>query len=384
MNALLSHALIVTPTEHFEGSLKIENGIITDIIKGKHYEDAVSMRGAWLVPGCIDIHSDYFEKEIRPRPSAEFPIPFALHFMDARAAACGITTLLSAISFSDDPRKSRTIPEAIELTRHLERMEDSLLVKHAIHARIDPNTPGILPYLNEMAELKGLAMVIFNENIPGQRQFTLEHHAERYARNQGISIDEAFVQLGEIITKLKAINHRGDIQRALEGKVILGSHDDTTIEHVDEAFHFGSTLSEMPTTREAAQRAKELGMYVCMGAPNYYRGGSHCGNLACHEAMNEGWVDMLCSDYHFPTLLGSVVKMMKDGYSPSYAINMVSLNPARIMKTDAEVGSIEEGKKADLVSFFTQENYPAVSNVWVEGRKVYEANYQFNNVLQSI
>ena len=36
----------------------------------------------------------------------------------------------------------------------------------------------------------------------------------------------------------------------------------------------GATLSEMPCSIEAARKAKELGMMVCMGAPNYFRGGS--------------------------------------------------------------------------------------------------------------
>jgi len=35
----------------------------------------------------------------------------------------------------------------------------------------------------------------------------------------------------------------------------------------------------------AARSAKELGMLVCMGAPNYVRRKSHCGNLSAREAF---------------------------------------------------------------------------------------------------
>src|SRR5262249_59829734 len=118
-----------------------------------------------------------------------------------------------------------------------------------------------------------------------------------------------------------------------------------------EAHAAGATLSEMPCTIEAARRAKELGMMICMGAPNYFRGGSHCGNLSCPEAMAEGLVDILCSDFHFPSMLGSAVKMINAGMPPSGAINMITLNAARHLRRDDQLGSIEKSKKAHLLAF---------------------------------
>ncbi|NJK97546.1 MAG: alpha-D-ribose 1-methylphosphonate 5-triphosphate diphosphatase, partial [Bacteroidales bacterium] len=117
---ILTNARVVTPLTNFEGSVVIENGIIADIVKDRYYKEGTDLKGQWLIPGIIDIHSDYLEKEIHPRPSASFPVSFAMHFMDARAAACGITTLFSAISFSQDQLKSRTFKEAIELTKAID------------------------------------------------------------------------------------------------------------------------------------------------------------------------------------------------------------------------------------------------------------------------
>ena len=133
----------------------------------------------------------------------------------------------------------------------------------------------------------------------------------------------------EQIERTSKINNREPIYLAFKDKYILGSHDDTTAEHVEEGQTFGATLSEMPTTLQAARRAKDLGLWVCLGAPNYYRGGSHCGNLSCHEAMDEELVDILCSDYHFPTMLASVLRMIENGIDPSKAVNLVTLNPAK-------------------------------------------------------
>ena len=372
---LLTNARIVTPDENFTGSVEIENGIITVVEKEKFYADGIDLKGQWLIPGCIDIHTDYLEKELYPRASASFPLPFALHFMDARAASCGITTVFTALSFSDNQGKNRSLTKAVELSKEIDETRHSLLVRHFLHARIDPNSNGLLEYLGQMRALESLYLVVYNDQVPGQRQFTMEQQVEMRVQNMGITAEEAEIMLLKQIELLKDINNRKQIQEAFKDKYILGSHDDTTLEHVEEGKHYGATLSEMPTTLAAARKAKEMGLWVCLGAPNYYRGGSHCGNLSAHEAMEEDLVDMLCSDYHFPTMLGSIVKMIDSGINPSKAVNMVSLNPAKMLKFDAEIGSIEVGKKADIVVFNSEKSFASVSHVFVDGISKYSADY---------
>src|SRR5262249_727981 len=129
----------------------------------------------------------------------------------------------------------------------------------------------------------------------------------------------------------------------------------------------------MPCSIEAARKAKELGMMVCMGAPNYYRGGSHCGNLSCVEALEENLVDILCSDYHFPSLLAGALRMIERGVSPSTAMNLISLNAARCLGLDSEAGSIEPGKSADLAVVEPRTGFGAVSHVWVKGQLKFQA-----------
>jgi alpha-D-ribose 1-methylphosphonate 5-triphosphate diphosphatase len=374
---LLTNARIVTPTENFTGSVEIEDGIITSIIKDKYFDDGIDLKGQWLIPGCIDIHTDYLEKELYPRPSAAFPLPFALHFMDVRAAACGITTVFSAVSFTENEGKNRSLADALELARQIDKTRHSLLVRHFLHARLDPNSNSVLDYLEPMKQLESLYMVIYNEQIPGQRQFTIEQQVALRVKAFNITPDEARERLLKQIEIAKKINNRQQIMEAFKDKYIIGSHDDTTVEHVDEGKVYGATLSEMPTSLVAARRAKELGLWVCLGAPNYYRGGSHCGNLSCHEAMDEDLVDILCSDYHFPTMLGSVVKMIENGIDPSRAVNMVSLNPAKLLKFDSETGSIEVGKKADIVVFNSEKSFAEVSHVFVDGISKFTADYTY-------
>jgi alpha-D-ribose 1-methylphosphonate 5-triphosphate diphosphatase len=363
---ILSNARIVTPLEDFMGGLVIENGIITDIRRGRHYLEGEDLNGKWLIPGCIDIHSDYWEKEIHPRPSANFPLNMAFHFMDQRAAASGITTVFTAISFSEDTDKNSTVAEAIHYAKTLETLSQYALVRHFAQARLDPNSDKVLKVLPEIKSIDALKLVVFNENIPGQRQFTVDFEVERNARRMGVDRSEARDFLQEKIDRLRKINHRPAISLIFQDRVCLGSHDDTTVSHVDEAAACGCVLSEMPTSIEAARRAKEQGLWVCMGAPNLVRGGSHCGNLSALDAMKEHLVDMFCSDYHFPTLMTGVIKMLHLGWTPSEAINQVSLNPAKMLRMN-DIGSIEIGKKADLVAFHPEGTFAKVEKVWIEG-----------------
>ncbi len=373
MRTILKNAHIVTPDEDFLGYIVLVDGIISDI-QPKKINEGYDLDGKWLIPGCIDIHSDYWEKEIHPRPSANFPLDMAFHFMDQRAAACGLTTVFSAISFSYNVDKGRNFEIAIEKAKALGIHSHQALVRHYVHARLSPNTDVVLEALDQIKLLKALKLVVYNEDIPGQRQFTLDFVTERVAKKEGISYEEAKAKLEERIATLSKINHRPAIHEALGDLMVLGSHDDTTIAHVEEAKTFGCTLSEMPTTIEAARRAKELGLWVCMGAPNLVRGGSHCGNLSSLDAMAEGLVDMFCSDYHFPTMMTGVMKLLKMGVSPSQSIKYMSLNPAKFLSIDDAFGSIEVGKKADLVAFYPKGTFAKVEEVWIEGVKKFHCH----------
>jgi len=74
-------------------------------------------------------------------------------------------------------------------------------------------------------------------------------------------------------------------------------------------------------------------------------------------------------------MLASVVKMIEEGISPSKAVNMVSLNPATLLNFHNETGSIETGKRADLVVFESKGSFASVSHVFVDGVSKYRADY---------
>jgi len=103
---ILTNANVVLPDRTVHGSVVVEGERIAEISATRRYPEGLDLQEQFLIPGVIDIHTDYMEKELNPRPSANFPLNMAFHFMDVRAIACGLTTVLGAARISDDEEKS--------------------------------------------------------------------------------------------------------------------------------------------------------------------------------------------------------------------------------------------------------------------------------------
>jgi len=368
---ILTNARIVRPDRDEYGTLVIEDGRIADIVPHR-IADGIDLQRAFLIPGVIDIHTDYLEREIAPRPTANIPIELALHVMDLRALSCGLTTVCSAARISEEREghMGSWRGDGVAMARRFQELIPELRANHLIHIRWSTNFEPVDGILDQLLELRSIANLVFNDDTPGQRQFRdIEVLLQRRAARMNVSIEEARKNMEKRIAEAGKVNNRKQVQARVVGRLPLGSHDDTTVEHVLEAYDCGATLSEMPCTIEAARKAKELGMTVCMGAPNYYRGGSHCGNLSCRDAVAENLVDIICSDFHFPSLLACAVRMMESGMSPSAAINMMTLNPARHLGRDQEIGSIQVGRRADLTAFHVRSGFGDVVRVWVDGEE---------------
>src|SRR5215213_5232788 len=97
----LSDLRLVLPDRVLEqGSICIEDGMITEVIEGAAPESSPSMQGLIAIPGIIDLHGDMLEYDVEPRPGARFPHELGLLELDKRLAASGITTAYAAISFA--------------------------------------------------------------------------------------------------------------------------------------------------------------------------------------------------------------------------------------------------------------------------------------------
>jgi alpha-D-ribose 1-methylphosphonate 5-triphosphate diphosphatase len=197
-------------------------------------------------------------------------------------------------------------------------------------------------------------------------------------KNQGVNVEEVKRIVENAVSLQEQINW-SQLKRlseiALDMGIPIASHDDDSVDKIKDAKTYGITVSEFPLNMETAQYAKESNLFVCLGAPNVVRGGSHDKNLSAREAIKAGAADILCSDYLPSSLLSAVFQIVNDGIPLPQAVNMATLNPAKAMGTDKEQGSIEIGKAADLLLVKVIDGYPFINRTMVNGVSVYKADF---------
>ncbi len=56
------------------GAIRLEAGVIAEIVEGKPSRAGTSIdgRGLTAIPGIVDIHGDMLERELEPRPGTMF------------------------------------------------------------------------------------------------------------------------------------------------------------------------------------------------------------------------------------------------------------------------------------------------------------------------
>ena len=374
---IFSNARIVLPTEVVTGSVQVRDGRIAAIDRGAtSAAGAHDMQGDYLTPGLVEVHTDNLERHVMPRPKVIFPMQGAVQAHDAEIAAAGITTVLDAIGVGDpygDGFRSRDQSALLDV---LDRLESagSLRCEHLIHVRCELPAPNARELFEPFMDSPRLRLISLMDHTPGQRQWTdIEHARTYYTGKKGWS-DSKFDEELRIAPERQAryaAPHRAwfaDFARA-KG-VALATHDDTTLEHVDEACELGAGMSEFPTTLAAARHAKLKGLATVAGAPNVVRGGSHSGNVSAIDLAREGVLDALSSDYVPGSLLHAAWLLWRDGgFSLSEAVGVVSLSPARACGLH-DRGAIDAGLRADLVRVREVDGRPVVREVYSRGRRV--------------
>jgi alpha-D-ribose 1-methylphosphonate 5-triphosphate diphosphatase len=356
----LSDVRLVLPDRIIErGALRIVDGHIERVLEGDAPRgDSISVHGLTAIPGLIDLHGDMLERDIEPRPRARFPVELAMHELDKRLAATGITTAFAAVGFAWRNSDLRTQENAIEIIDTLCRIKNTLLTDCRIHARFEVNNPDTVPILDDMLRRSMIDLVSIMDHTPGQGQyndsaryvqflkewlgFTEEQLAPVYARIQErIEVQQAAPRDWALV--------RSITETALAHNVRVASHDDDTAEKVEKQAAMGLTIAEFPINLATARAAKAHGMHIIMGAPNAFRGESNTGNLSAIDGIRAGVVDVLAADYYPVAMLQTPFKLARLGVLPlPEAVRLVSAHPADAAGL-VDRGRIEAGRIADLV-----------------------------------
>lgn len=375
---IIKNAKIVTSNEEFIGCMVVEDGVIRSIDKGSTSAScAQDWDGDWLLPGLVELHTDNLEKHLVPRPGVIWNAHSATVMHDALCAAAGIVTVLDSIVIGDLDRggaRSQTQHVAIQAL-HECRDEGLLRVEHLLHLRCEVSAPDIVEVFERYADDSLVELVSVMDHTPGQRQWRDLSKYRRYAERHGSFKDAEYealvIELKGFQKQHSASNRAAIIAGSHQRELPLASHDDTEVEHVEQASEERIAISEFPTTVAAATSARAAGIAIVMGGPNLVKGGSHSGNVSAAELAQLDLLDIFSSDYVPASLLQSAF-LLRDtvGWSLPKAVNTVTRNPARAIGLH-DRGELAPGLRADLIRVRMSGDMPIVRSAWREGVRAF-------------
>lgn len=382
---ILTNARIVTADQVFTGTVVLRDGMISDVQTGVSYlPQSQNLDGDYLLPGLVELHTDNLEKHLSPRPGVDWPSASAVISHDAQIIAAGITTVFDALSIGDVNPKGKRMQQLPGMVEAIAKANaaDMARAEHRLHLRCEVCHPDTLSVFRDLVEQPLVQLVSTMDHSPGQRQFALESkYREYYMGKYHLSNQQMDEFIVEQVANSKIYSDRyrkAIVDICLARGLSVASHDDATVEHVEESAGYGMTIAEFPTTLEAAQACRRLDMSVLMGAPNIVRGGSHSGNIAAATLAKEGLLDILSSDYYPASLLQAAFTLgaqldddqPQTGAGLAKAVTTVSLAPARSAGLQ-DRGEIRVGLRADLIHARAVGNLPVIQQVWRQAKRVF-------------
>ncbi len=376
MSIQIKNARLVLEDQTVTGGVTAEDGLFTDVaIDNSFGED---MEGDFIVPGLIDIHTDNLERHFFPRPNVDWDPVSAAMIHDGNCDSVGVTTVFDSLSVGSwSGKESRRLENLTRLVTGLDEADeqDLLSANHFLHWRCETTNP-FLPELFEPLSAHRLTKLLsVMDHTPGQRQYPdLERQLNVWRTHAGLSEEEVKTRYTEMVENQANYGPQNRAAIADFAKrlgLALASHDDQLVDHIDDARSIGATVSEFPTTMEAAKAANQSGMIVAMGAPNLMRGGSYSGNVGAGDVAAEGLLDVMASDYVPRSMIEAAFRLTEAPYDwpLSKAIGTVTRNAALCVGLE-DRGALEAGLRADFVRVRLVENRPVVRSVWVAGIRV--------------
>jgi len=249
-----------------------------------------------------------------------------------------------------------------------------LRAEHFLHLRCEIAAPDVLEVFESLHAHPLLRLASVMDHTPGQRQWQDQSQWRRFQERHGKLTDAHFADVLAELTEGQARyadQHRREIvARCIALGIPVASHDDTVVEHVEQAAAEGIVVAEFPTTQAAAQAAHEHGIATIMGAPNIVRGGSHSGNVSALELAKSGLLDILSSDYVPSSLLTAAFELVdKLGWTLPRAMATVSAEPARVVGLH-DRGVVAPGLRADFVRVKMHHAMPIPCATYRAGKRI--------------
>jgi len=359
----LCNAQLILPERIMPGCVLIGDGRIVEICD-RPRRDGIDLRGQYLAPGFVEIHS-------HGAGGADFMDGTPEAFLTAAQTHLrhGVTTLFPtsvAASFESIMQFLRVFKQVKSAHMpgvHLEGPYLSMEMRGAIDPRYIKN-----PDQNEYEALLDFAGGDIKRwtaapELPGALAFgdalkergvlaSIGHTAAGYAQIKQAG-RHGFTHFTHLYSAMSTITRAGGfrITGAIESAYIL---EDATVEIIADGRHLPLELLGYVWRAKGAQR-------VCLTTDSMRCAGTHAGESILGPLGNglpvviEDGVAKLPDRSAFAGSIATADRLLRTALEAGIplrdAVRMMTLTPARVMGMDREIGGIAIGKRADLVVF---------------------------------
>lgn len=390
---IIINSSVITANEILEDYAVVINGdtieklLPMNEVNTENYDNVINAKGGYVSAGFIDIHSDYIEGIIAPRPTTIMDFNIGIKESERILSSHGITTMFHSLSiYKEDLFGHKPVRQPDNVNKLIHAIHrthsEKHLIRHRMHARFELDSVEMMDKIKEHIEENRIHLLSFMDHTPGQGQYRdIENYRHTMKGYQDLSDEEINQQIEnkKEMNRLSVEEMEKMSELARSKGIAVASHDDDATEKIDFNESLNTSISEFPITMEVAKYAHGKGMYTLAGAPNIMLGGSHSGNLNAKDAIMEGCISILCSDYYPPAMLHSVFKLHREADYPLVeGFKLITLNPAKAVQMDDEIGSIEAGKKADINIIRLFDDYPTITECIVNGKVVSRYHYRID------
>lgn len=369
--ALIHNARIVLPDSTIErGSLLLEAGRINRILPGATGGASAAavydLAGLTLFPGFIDAHI-HGAVGVDTMTATAADLNRVSEFLASQGVTGWLPTLVPA-SAADYARTIQAINEATHSTSgarilgvHYEGPFVNSAQCGALHSRFfrSFSGPGDLDDLPRLNDRHARHMITLAPEIAGGLELVRELSRRGWVISIGHTradfslLEQAFAAGARHLTHF--MNAMAPLHHRSPGPIGWGlSRDDVTCDFIADGIHLDRHMLQLLLKLKGAERLSLISDAVAatgMGDGEYEIWGETITVTDGRTSNESGTIAG-----SIVTMVDTVRLMLSLGASEVEVAKMAATNPAKLLGIDQDCGSIEEGKRADLVALDSSGN----------------------------
>lgn len=378
-DCMIKNVSIATPYKIIDnGNIQVENGIIKEIGYSDNNKNRKSFNDIIVFPGFIDLNNNSLEKNLSQRKSFALPLDIILKKHDTEMTFYGITTVFYCVTIADlgglsHPLRKRE--KAAEIINMINDFKTSLKLNTFIHLKYEILDIDSLQLVRKLASERKIDMLSLMDHIPRYGIYKDLLSYKKYLVQSGLLPDNAEEEYRKRVESRLRINYPG-IEELLklcrQNNIITVLHDPENKNDNLWTYKNIIDIAEYPAANELIDESVYNNVFTSFNAAKIVRGDDYSGNLNVLDIIRSGKTGLISSDYSPFSMLHALFIIQKEcRLLLNSSVNLFSLNPAKAIRLNNAIGSIEKGKKADLTVVSVKEKVPRIIQTIIGGVPVY-------------